>query len=182
MLLFSPAFLAIAITIKLDSHGPIFFIQERVGLNGQLFRMYKFRSMVVDAEERRDNLLASNERSGPTFKMRRDPRVTQVGNFLRRYSIDEVPQLVNVVKGEMSLIGPRPALPKEVQQYSELHKRRLEVKPGLTGLWQVSGRANLSFEQSIELDLYYVENRSFALNARILLKTAAAVLSTEGAY
>jgi exopolysaccharide biosynthesis polyprenyl glycosylphosphotransferase len=182
LLLLSPLFLLIAICIKLDSRGSVLFVQDRIGLNGRTFRMFKFRSMVVDAEERKESLLRNNERSGPAFKMRRDPRVTKVGAFLRRYSIDEVPQLLNVIKGDMSLIGPRPALPQEVVQYSEVHKRRLIVKPGLTGLWQVSGRANLSFEESIELDLYYVEHRSLALDMRILLKTASAVLSGEGAY
>lgn len=181
LLLAAPVFLALAVAVKLDG-GPVFFRQERVGTNGRTFRMVKFRSMVVDAEARLAALSASNEAAGPLFKMTRDPRITRVGAVLRRYSLDELPQLLNVLGGSMSLVGPRPPLPAEVATYEDVARRRLLVRPGMTGLWQVSGRSNLSWEESVRLDLRYVENWSMALDLTILWKTIGAVLRSRGAY
>ena len=177
-----PLFGVIALMIKLDSAGPVLFKQFRVGQDGAEFSFYKFRSMVSDAEARRHQLEMHNERSGPVFKMRNDPRVTRTGRVLRKFSLDELPQLINVLKGEMSLVGPRPALPTETAKYTSRQKQRLICLPGVTGLWQVSGRASLSFERSIELDLYYIEHQSVALYFRILLMTIPAVFRAEGAY
>lgn len=177
-----PVWLLIALAIKLDSPGPLFFVQERIGRNGVRFGMVKFRSMCADAEERRAELVAENESTGPLFKMRVDPRVTRVGGFLRRFSLDEFPQLINVLRGEMSLVGPRPALPSEVAQYSTYHFRRLEVQPGMTGLWQVSGRSALTFEEMVRLDLFYIENWSVGQDMALLLRTVPAVLAAHGAY
>jgi len=177
-----PIFLVIALAIKLDSVGPVIFAQIRVGKNEQLFACYKFRSMKASAEEEKGELLDRNEVDGPIFKIRDDPRITQVGRFLRRTSIDELPQLFNVLMGHMSLVGPRPALPSEVQRYQPWHKRRLEVPPGLTGLWQVSGRSELTFDEQVLLDLYYIENWSPVLDVQILLRTLPKVLLGEGAY
>lgn len=177
-----PLFGVIALMIKLDSAGPVLFKQFRVGQDGAEFPFYKFRSMVSDAEARRHQLEMHNERSGPVFKMRNDPRVTRTGRVLRKFSLDELPQLINVLKGEMSLVGPRPALPTETAKYTSRQKQRLICLPGVTGLWQVSGRASLSFERSIELDLYYIEHQSVALYFRILLMTIPAVFRAEGAY
>jgi len=160
----------------------VLFRQQRVGKAGRLFPMLKFRSMVVDAERRRIELVANNDGAGPLFKMRSDPRVTRVGAVLRRYSLDELPQLVNVVAGAMSVVGPRPPLPAEVERYGMDARRRLLVKPGLTGLWQVSGRSDLTWEESVRLDLRYVENWSFAMDLMIVWKTASAVLRGNGAY
>ena len=182
LLLLSPLLISTAIAIKATSSGPVFFLQERVGLNRRRFRMIKFRSMVVNAEELRAKLEKHNEVQGAMFKMSRDPRVTTVGRFIRKYSIDELPQLINVLKGEMSLVGPRPALPQEVSQYSWNQRRRLSVKPGLTGLSQVSGRSNLSFRETVDLDLYYIDQWSILLVFRILLLTIPAVLKGRGAY
>ncbi|MGH3932908.1 MAG: sugar transferase, partial [Pseudonocardiaceae bacterium] len=182
LLLLAPLLLAIAVVIKLESAGPVFFRQQRVGKAGELFWMVKFRSMVVDAEQRRADLESVNEAGGPLFKIRRDPRVTRVGAFLRRYSLDELPQLINVVVGDMSLVGPRPPLPAEVVRYGFDALRRLLVKPGLTGLWQVNGRSDLSWEETVQLDLRYVENWSLAMDAAIIWKTARAVLGGRGAY
>ena len=185
LVLLSPLLLGIGVAIRLESRGSMIFRQERVGKDGRRFVLYKFRSMVVDAERRRDDLLQDSDRDGPMFKMRRDPRVTRVGAWLRRYSLDELPQLLNVACGQMSLVGPRPPLPHEVDQYADHVRRRLLVPPGVTGLWQVSGRADLSWEESVRLDLRYVDNWSFALDMMILWKTARAVLGasapTEGA-
>jgi lipopolysaccharide/colanic/teichoic acid biosynthesis glycosyltransferase len=174
-------FLAAAIAIKLDG-GPVFFRQERVGTNGRGFRIVKFRSMVVDAEARLAALQAANEAEGPLFKMTRDPRITRVGVILRKYSIDELPQLLNVLAGTMSLVGPRPPLPAEVATYEDAARRRLLVPPGMTGLWQVSGRSTLSWDESVRLDLRYVESWSMALDLTILWKTVGAVLRGRGAY
>jgi len=182
LLLLLPVFLIIAAAIKFTSRGPVLFIQKRVGRGGREFDFYKFRSMVHDAEQRRLYLTGLNERNGPVFKMRRDPRITPVGRFLRRYSLDELPQLLNVLKGDMSLVGPRPALPQEVATYTARQRLRLAVTPGLTGLWQISGRAELSFEESIELDLSYVQDMSLGLNLRLICLTLPAVLSGKGAY
>jgi lipopolysaccharide/colanic/teichoic acid biosynthesis glycosyltransferase len=153
-----------------------------VGKDGHAFRIYKFRTMVVDAEQRRVQLLASNESDGVLFKLRRDPRVTAVGAPLRRWSFDELPQLFNVFLGHMSLVGPRPALPGEAEKYADHVRRRLVVKPGLTGLWQVNGRSDLSWDESVRLDLRYVENWSFALDLQILWKTVSVLLRGSGAY
>ena len=182
LLLLLPWFGIIALCIRLDSPGPVLFKQKRVGKDGEEFWFYKFRSMVSDAEDKRHLLEMHNERSGPVFKMRNDPRITRVGRFLRKFSLDELPQLLNVWKGEMSLVGPRPALPKETEKYTPRQRQRLIGMPGVTGLWQVSGRASLSFERSIELDLYYIEHQSIGLYFRILLMTIPAVLRAEGAY
>lgn len=172
----------LALLIRLDSPGPALFRQRRVGKHGREFTCYKFRTMVVDAEARRAELAALNEADGPLFKIRNDPRITRVGQFLRRSSLDELPQLLNVLQGEMSLVGPRPGLPSEVAQYAPWHRRRLEVTPGLTGLWQVLGRSNTTFDEMVRLDIYYAENWSPWLDLRILLQTIPAVLFSRGAY
>lgn len=178
----SPILLLVAAAVRLDSPGPILFRQDRVGARGQHFRMYKFRSMVVDAEARLESLKDQSEGNGVLFKLKADPRITRAGNFLRRYSLDELPQLFNVLNGTMSLVGPRPPLPEEVEQYQSHVHRRLMVRPGLTGLWQVSGRSLLSWDDTVRLDLYYVENWSVAGDIAILLKTFRAVLARQGAY
>jgi exopolysaccharide biosynthesis polyprenyl glycosylphosphotransferase len=178
----SPIMVIVAAIVRLDSQGPVLFGQERVGIEGALFRMLKFRSMVVDAEKRLDELTKFNEANGLLFKMKDDPRITRVGRFLRKYSLDELPQLFNIFGGSMSLVGPRPPLPREVEAYEHDVRRRLLVKPGLTGLWQVSGRSNLSWQDSVRLDLYYVENWSLAGDVIILLRTVRAVFHSTGAY
>ncbi len=172
----------IALAIRLDSPGPIIYAQTRIGRNGKPFTVYKFRSMVTDAEERRRELVPLNESTGPLFKMRDDPRRTRVGRFLRRFSLDELPQLYNVLRGDMSMVGPRPNLPEEVAQYEEWHRKRLSVSPGLTGLWQVSGRSDLTFDEMVLLDIYYAENWSLAMDLSILLRTVPKVLMGNGAY
>lgn len=182
LVVLSPLFLALAIAIKLDSPGPVIFKQTRVGRNRKEFTCYKFRSMYVDAEARLEALRERNEASGPLFKIKDDPRRTRVGQFLRRTSLDELPQLWNVLRGEMSLIGPRPAIPSEVEAYEPWHLRRLEVAPGITGLWQVSGRSDLTFDEMVLLDVYYIENWSPLLDLTILLRTIPTVLSGKGAY
>ncbi|WP_448642507.1 sugar transferase [Geodermatophilus sp. URMC 63] len=182
LLLLSPLLLGLALAVRLDDPGPVLHRQERVGVNGRRFTMLKFRSMVVDAESRLEALQAANGADGLLFKMRADPRVTRVGRWLRRLSLDELPQLVNVLGGSMSLVGPRPPLPREVARYDSSVSRRLLVKPGLTGLWQISGRSDLSWEEAVRLDLRYVENWSLALDALILVKTVRAVLGRSGAY
>jgi lipopolysaccharide/colanic/teichoic acid biosynthesis glycosyltransferase len=158
------------------------FTQERVGRNGRRFQMIKFRSMVVDADDQKGELLAFNEATGPIFKIRNDPRLTRMGRLLRRFSMDELPQLLNVLRGEMSLVGPRPPLPDEVLNYQPWHHQRLEVKGGMTGLWQVSGRSDLTFDEQCLLDIYYIENWSLALDLRILLQTVPYTLFGRGAY
>ncbi|WP_415856190.1 sugar transferase [Sinomonas sp. G460-2] len=180
--LFAIPMAVVAAAVKLDGPGPLLFRQLRAGRAGEPFRMLKFRSMVPDAEARLAGLRPQNEGSGPLFKLQDDPRVTRVGRFMRRYSIDELPQLVNVLKGEMSLVGPRPPLPAEVATYDRSAHRRLLVKPGLTGLWQVSGRSDLSWDDSIRLDLYYVENWSMVQDVVILFRTFRAVFGSAGAY
>ncbi len=182
LVLLSPLFLVIAAIVRGSSRGPAFFRQERVGLHGEHFRMLKFRTMVVDAEAQLSSLLDSSEGNGMLFKMKNDPRITPVGRFLRRYSLDELPQLWNVLKGDMSLVGPRPPLQSEVQAYERWVHRRLLVKPGITGLWQVSGRSDLSWDDSVRLDLYYVENWSLTGDLVILWRTARAVMNKHGAY
>jgi lipopolysaccharide/colanic/teichoic acid biosynthesis glycosyltransferase len=182
LVLLSPVFLAVALVVRLDDGGPVFFRQYRVGRGGELFRMYKFRTMHVDADRRAEAMRERHGQAGVLFKMREDPRVTRPGRRLRRWSLDELPQLINVVRGEMSLVGPRPPLPGEVERYPEDMHRRLVVKPGMTGLWQVSGRSDLSWEDSIRLDLRYVENWSFSSDLVILLRTAHVVVRGAGAY
>ncbi|WP_432246052.1 sugar transferase [Arthrobacter sp. G.S.26] len=177
-----PVMLLLAVVVRMDSPGPILFKQERVGIEGRPFRMLKFRSMVEDAEARLLALSTKNEGNGVLFKMKNDPRITRSGRLLRRFSLDELPQLLNVFAGSMSLVGPRPPLPSEVKVYEHDVRRRLLVKPGLTGLWQVSGRSNLSWQDSVRLDLYYVENWSLAGDLLILLRTFRAVFQSTGAY
>ncbi|EPY2289512.1 sugar transferase [Clostridium sporogenes] len=181
LLLLSPILIITAIVIKLDSKGPIFFIQERVGKNGEYFNMYKFRSMVIDAEEKLYQLKDKNEMSGPMFKMKNDPRVTRVGSFIRRTSIDELPQLFNVLKGEMSLVGPRPNLPREVVKFTDYQKDKLLAQPGITCYWQVMGRNNIDFEQWIELDVKYVRERSTWVDIKLIFKTVGLLLGDENA-
>lgn len=182
ILIASPIMAAVAVMVRAESPGPILFRQDRVGIEGGQFRMLKFRSMVVDAEERLAELAHRNEGQGVLFKIKNDPRVTRVGRFLRKYSLDELPQLFNIFAGSMSLVGPRPPLPREVEAYEHDVRRRLLVKPGLTGLWQVSGRSNLSWQDSVRLDLYYVENWSLAGDLVIILRTVRAVFRSSGAY
>ncbi len=182
LVIFSPVLLVVAICIKVDSPGPVLFRQQRIGIQGTPFEMLKFRSMVVDAEAKLDALRDQSQGNGVLFKMRNDPRMTRTGAFIRRYSLDELPQLGNVFGGTMSLVGPRPPLSNEVDAYEKHVRRRLLVKPGVTGLWQVSGRSNLSWQDSVRLDLYYVENWSMAGDFIILFKTARAVLQRDGAY
>ncbi len=183
MLLFlSPMLIVVAIAIRLESRGPIFFIQERMGYNKRRFRMIKFRTMVADAEARMKEIEHLNEKEGPIFKIRKDPRLTRVGRWLRKLSIDELPQLLNVFFGDMSLVGPRPLPMRDVRGLAEAwQKRRFSVKPGLTCLWQVSGRSNLSFDEWMQLDLKYIDQWSLALDCKILLRTIPAIISTEGA-
>lgn len=181
LILLSPLMLCIAVLIKLTSPGPALFVQERVGMNRRRFRLYKFRSMVVDAEQRRAGLESLNEMDGPVFKIQNDPRITRVGAFIRKTSIDELPQLINVLAGDMSLVGPRPPLPSEVQKYEWLFQRRLSIKPGLTCLWQISGRNTISFSHWMALDASYVENWSLWLDLKILLCTIPVVLFRKGA-
>jgi len=183
LLVLSPLFLIIGFLIKKeDSGGPIFFYQDRVGKDGKIFKMYKFRSMCVDAEDRLLMLLEHNEVEGYMFKIKDDPRITNIGKFIRKTSIDELPQLLNVFKGDMSLVGPRPPLIREFNEYSNYDKQRLFVKPGCTGLWQVSGRNDLSFSQMVNLDLNYIENLSIWQDLIIIFKTFSVILSSKGAY
>ncbi len=182
LIMFAPVMAVLAATVWLHDRGPALFTQVRVGKDGHMFRIYKFRTMVVDAEKRRPELLGDNDLDGVLFKLREDPRITPVGAHLRRWSFDELPQLFNVFLGHMSLVGPRPALPDEAAVYAEYVRRRLMVKPGLTGLWQVSGRSDLSWDESVRLDLRYVENWSFALDLQIIWKTISVLLRGSGAY
>ena len=180
--LLAPVLLAIALAVRLDSQGPVLFRQKRVGADEKTFVCLMFRSMRADAEVRQEELEALNEANGAIFKIRRDPRVTRVGRFLRRWSLDELPQLLNVLKGEMSLVGPRPLPVRDFLRMEEEDKRRLGAVPGMTGYWQISGRSNLSFEDMVRLDLYYMENWSLSFDLKIVLKTLGAVLRREGAY
>lgn len=171
LIIVSPIMLIVAILIKLESSGPVIFSQKRVGLNGKEFNMLKFRSMVQNAEELKERLQKQNEMSGPMFKIKEDPRVTKVGRFIRKTSIDELPQLINILKGEMSLVGPRPSLPKEVAKFEPWMLERLNVKPGLTCYWQVSGRNNIDFEEWMKLDIKYVKDRNLGLDIKLIFKT-----------
>ncbi|MBE9878567.1 sugar transferase [Enterococcus casseliflavus] len=183
MMLLSPLFLVIAYKIKKEEpEGPVFFSQERVGKNGKLFKMYKFRSMCVDAEEKLEMLLQHNEVEGAMFKMKDDPRITKIGKFIRKTSIDELPQLLNVLKGEMSLVGPRPPLPREVLDYTDYDRQRLLIKPGCTGFWQVSGRNHVGFNEMVYLDLKYIKTCSFLTDLSIIVKTINVIFKPNGAF
>lgn len=183
LILLSPLFLVIAILMKKEEPtGPIFFSQYRVGKNEKVFKMFKFRSMCVDAEEKLEELLRHNEIEGAMFKMKDDPRVTKIGKFIRRTSVDELPQLWNVLKGDMSLVGPRPPLLREVEEYTDFDKQRLLVKPGCTGLWQVSGRNELSFQEMVDLDISYIQERSILKDFKIMLKTVEIIFKPNGAF
>jgi exopolysaccharide biosynthesis polyprenyl glycosylphosphotransferase len=182
VLVTSPLLLLVALLVRLQDGGPVLYRQRRVGANGAEFDMIKFRSMVVDAEARLPEIAHANEHDGVLFKIREDPRVTRVGRFIRKFSIDELPQLFNVLRGEMSLVGPRPPLVDEYERYEQDTHRRLLVRPGMTGLWQVSGRSDLPWSEAVRLDLYYVDNWSMVIDLVIVLKTVKAVLFTRGAY
>jgi exopolysaccharide biosynthesis polyprenyl glycosylphosphotransferase len=177
-----PVMAVIALAVRLNSRGPVFYTSKRVGRMGRIFDFYKFRSMYVDADERLKDVLANNEKDGPIFKMQNDPRITRVGRFLRKTSLDELPQLFNVFRGDMSLVGPRPPLPHEVEKYDEYAMERLAVRPGMTCYWQIMGRSNLSFEEWMKLDHKYLEEMSVTTDIKILLKTPLAVLKGDGAY
>lgn len=182
LIVLSPVFLIVALAIKIeDSKGSVLFSQKRVGQHGKEFNMYKFRSMVSNAEELKEKLLKQNEMSGPMFKMKNDPRITKVGKFIRKTSIDELPQLLNVLKGEMSLVGPRPSLPKEVIKFEPWMLERLEVKPGLTCYWQVMGRNDIDFEDWMKLDIKYVHDRNFWLDIKLIFKTFFVLFGDESA-
>lgn len=171
LMVLMPMLVIFAILIRIESKGSIFFSQDRVGKGGIVFKMYKFRSMVVNAEELKEKLANENERTGPMFKIKNDPRITNVGRFIRKTSIDELPQLVNILKGEMSIVGPRPSLPDEVEEFEEWMLKRLNVKPGLTCYWQVSGRNDIEFNEWMELDIKYVQERSIPIDVKLILKT-----------
>ncbi len=181
LLALSPLLLSVAAAVKLTSRGPVFFAQNRVGLHGRPFKMLKFRSMVINAEELKAKLTAQNEQQGPVFKIKNDPRVTRVGRFIRKYSIDELPQLINVLRGDMSIVGPRPPVPPEVAQYEPWQLRRLSVRPGLTCIWQVSGRNQISFEEWMYLDMRYIDHWSFWSDLSLILRTVPVVLTGRGA-
>jgi len=182
LVLFSVPMIVVAIIIKVTDRGPIFFKQIRVGKGGRLFHCYKFRSMCIDAEEKKRELMHLNEASGPVFKIKADPRITPIGVFIRKFSVDEFPQFLNVIRGEMSLVGPRPPIPSEVEQYGVHERKRLAIHPGLTCLWQIGGRSNVTFERWVELDLEYIETMSFWKDIEIILKTIPAVLKSSGAH
>ena len=182
LILLSPIIAIVACAVKFTSKGPVFFSQKRVGKNGELFEMYKFRSMVVNAEELKGNLEDQNEMSGPMFKIKDDPRVTKVGKFIRKTSIDELPQLWNVLKGDMSLVGPRPSLPKEVEQFDNWMFKRLSVRPGLTCYWQVSGRNNIDFEDWMKLDCRYVDERNLWIDIKLIFKTVFVLFGDKNAH
>lgn len=182
IIVLSPVFLILAILVKTSSRGPILYRSERIGYLGKPFTFLKFRSMYADADKRLNELMAQNEKDGPIFKIKNDPRITPIGRTLRRYSLDELPQLFNVLRGEMSLVGPRPPLRREVEQYKPEHLKRLTVLPGCTCYWQIMGRSDLSFEQWMELDLKYIEEMSLMTDIRILIRTPLAILPGKGAY
>lgn len=181
LILLSPIIAIVACAVKFTSKGPVFFSQKRVGKNGELFEMYKFRSMVVNAEELKENLEEQNEMSGPMFKIKDDPRITKVGKFIRKTSIDELPQLWNILKGDMSLVGPRPSLPKEVEQFDNWMFKRLSVRPGLTCYWQVSGRNNIDFEDWMKLDCKYVDDRNIWIDIKLIFKTVGVLFGDKNA-
>jgi exopolysaccharide biosynthesis polyprenyl glycosylphosphotransferase len=181
IILLSPILIITALLIKLESKGPVIFGQDRIGINGKIFKMYKFRSMVSNAEQLLDKLKNKNEMSGPMFKIKNDPRITKVGRFIRKTSIDELPQLFNVIKGEMSLVGPRPSLPKEVKKFSRYQKQRLLAKPGLTCYWQVMGRSSIGFEEWMELDIKYVMERSIWVDIKLIFRTFFVLFGDDNA-
>ncbi|WP_084822178.1 sugar transferase [Paraclostridium benzoelyticum] len=182
IIILSPVMIIIAIAIKIeDPKGKVFFKQQRNGKNGKLFEMYKFRSMVYNAENILSDIMKNNEMDGPVFKIKDDPRITKVGRFIRKTSLDELPQLINVIKGDMSLVGPRPPIPREVEQYNEYQMQRLLVKPGLTCIWQVSGRNEIGFDEWVDLDLKYIKDRSIYLDLKLILKTIPALLGDKNA-
>lgn len=182
LILLIPILPLIAVMIKLDTRGPVFFKQDRVGEGGKLFNFYKFRSMIHEADGSKASLIELNEQDGPVFKIRSDPRITSVGRFLRRSSLDEIPQIFNVLKGDMSVVGPRPPLPSEVVNYQPWHMGRLAVRPGITCLWQISGRSQIGFNEWMRLDMEYLKTRSFRTDLLIFLKTIPAVIARKGAY
>lgn len=182
LILFSPLILLFAILVKLDSDGPVFYKAKRLGKGGKAFNFYKMRSMYTGAHRSRSSLMHLNQVEGPVFKLFNDPRITRVGRFMRKTSIDELPQLYNVLKGDMSLVGPRPPIPEEVEKYEPWQLRRLSLKPGITCLWQISGRSRLGFDEWMRLDMEYINNQSCWMDMRILLRTIPAVLMREGAY
>ncbi|MFR9239375.1 MAG: sugar transferase [Clostridium baratii] len=181
LIVLSPIILIVSLFIKFESKGPVIFSQDRIGKDGKIFKMYKFRSMVVNAEELKEKLKEQNEMSGPMFKMKEDPRVTRIGKFIRKTSIDELPQLINVIKGDMSLVGPRPSLPKEVEQFEHWMMERLEVKPGLTCYWQVSGRNNIDFEDWMKLDIRYVREKNTLIDIKLIFKTVFVLFGDKNA-
>ena len=180
IILLLPIFFLLIILIKLDSKGPVFFRQERVTQYGRIFKIYKFRTMVVNAESLKESLLSQNEQEGPVFKIKHDPRVTKIGQYLRKTSLDELPQFINVLKGEMAVVGPRPPIPSEVKQYQRWQNRRLSMKPGITCIWQVSGRNSIPFDQWMKMDMQYIDTWSLKLDMIILLKTVKVVLTGDG--
>ena len=181
LIVLAPILIVVAILIKIESKGPVIFSQERVGINNKKFKMYKFRSMVVNAEDMKEKLEKQNERKGPMFKIKNDPRITKIGRFIRKTSVDELPQLINILKGEMSIVGPRPSLPKEVIQFEPWMLERLKVKPGLTCYWQVQGRDHIEFEDWMRLDVKYVKDRNFLLDIKLIFKTFFVFLGDQNA-
>ena len=181
LIVLAPILIVVAILIKIESKGPVIFSQERVGINNKKFKMYKFRSMVVNAEDMKEKLEKQNERKGPMFKIKNDPRITKIGRFIRKTSIDELPQLINILKGEMSIVGPRPSLPKEVIQFEPWMLERLKVKPGLTCYWQVQGRDHIEFEDWMRLDVKYVKDRNFLLDIKLIFRTFFVFLGDQNA-
>ena len=178
----SPVFLVIAVLVKMTSKGPVFYAQKRVGKGGRVFNFYKFRSMVINADEIKKTLMAKNEATGPVFKMKHDPRITRVGRFIRKYSLDELPQLFNVLKNDMSLVGPRPPIPEEVKKYKRWQTQRLSIQPGITCIWQTSGRSRIGFEDWVRMDIHYIRNWSLWLDIKLLFKTIKTVVTADGAY
>lgn len=181
LIILAPLLFLVSILIKLESKGNVIFVQDRIGLNGKAFKMYKFRSMVSNAEDLKKDLMNHNDMKGPMFKMKHDPRITKVGKFIRKTSIDELPQLINVLKGDMSLVGPRPSLPSEVEKFEDWMMERLKVKPGLTCIWQVSGRNNIGFEEWMKLDIKYVKERNMLLDLKLIFKTFFVLFGDEHA-
>lgn len=181
LIILAPLLFLVSILIKLESKGNVIFVQDRIGLNGKTFKMYKFRSMVSNAEDLKKDLIEHNDMKGPMFKMKHDPRITKVGKFIRKTSIDELPQLINVLKGDMSLVGPRPSLPSEVEKFEDWMMERLKVKPGLTCIWQVSGRNNIGFEEWMKLDIKYVKERNMLLDLKLIFKTFFVLFGDEHA-
>lgn len=182
LLLLAPLFVIIAVLVRLSSPGPTIYRSERIGLCGEAFQFPKFRSMYIDSDKKLNQLLGENEKDGPIFKMKQDPRITPIGRILRKYSLDELPQFISVLRGEMSIVGPRPPIRREVEQYDEVAMRRLTVKPGITCYWQVMGRSDLSFDEWMELDNKYIDEMSFLVDLSIVVKTPLAVIQGKGAY